>query len=386
MIGRNDFVSIIRNLVVKESFKEINNILDESNFSIEVVLDYYIWLDEAMNISSDESLIGIIYDKNLLKTRSEFRNKFIPKPLLKRNQSVEDLHNISKKMIHIYRLNFFTEIEELLFEFISEQKKEYIELYFIYSLTIDISFRINGIEVFNLNGQGATEEEISEIGYNLEYFKSKVRANTDLVDITQIEHFSNFASDTKFFIEAGNQLLSVLQDNNNISFNDYSPYILDFLKALEIEIKELYLKFNESIIKSAKKIAIDMDFKIQFEIETNRIKKEELQYLKNLSIQILKFRKKYSPSGIKPLYYFMKYFAFNDNLFFIEDYSGFISQTKHSFLTDNENIISRLKEIGELRNKTIHSNYIGTKDEFLMNYYDIFSTLQLISTLKNLAL
>jgi hypothetical protein len=71
---------------------------------------------------------------------------------------------------------------------------------------------------------------------------------------------------------------------------------------------------------------------------------------------------------------------------FIEGYEGFISQSNDSFLTKNSNLITRLKNMGELRNKTIHSNLIGSKEEFLMMYYDIVVALQLIATLKKYAL
>lgn len=289
-------------------------------------------------------------------------------------------------MIFLYRLNYFTAVEKMLFDYITEQEENYKQLYSIHGLTIDISFRINGIEIFNINGQDATEEEIQEIGYNYEYFKDKIRASSDLIDISQIEYYSKLSVDAKYFIQAGNQYLSLLQDTSISIFNDYSPFILDFLKALEIETKELYLLFYESIFNSANNISKDINYQIQLATESDYFQKEELQYLLNLSKQILKFRKNYSPSGIKPLYYFIKYYAFNNNLKFIENYSSFISQSNDSFLEKNNNLISRLKNIGDLRNKTIHSNLIGSKEEFLMMYYDIVVALQLISILKKYAL
>jgi len=386
MIEKIEFIGLIKKLVKKSDFDEIYNIVLEGNYSIEILLDNYIWLDNSFNTETNEILLAIFYNGVVYPSRSEFRASFQSRPIQKKNQVVDDLLNISKKMIFLYRLNYFADLEKLLFDYIIEQEENYKQLYSIHGLTIDISFRINGIEIFNINGQNATEEDIREIGYDYEYFKDKIRANSDLIDISQIEYFAKLSTDAKYFIQAGNQYLSLLQDTTISIFNDYSPFILDFLKALEIETKELYLNFYESIYTSANTISKDINFQIQLATESDSFHKEELQYLLNLSKQILKFRKNYSPSGIKPLYYFIKYFAFNTNLRFIENYCGFISQNNDSFLDRNNNLISRLKNIGDLRNKTIHSNLIGSKEEFLMMYYDLVVALQLISTLKKYAL
>ncbi|MCZ2223877.1 MAG: hypothetical protein LC122_09635 [Chitinophagales bacterium] len=386
MIEKIEFIELIKKLVKKNDYDEICNIAKEGNYSIEMFLDNYVWLDNSSNTETNEILLAIIYDRNVYLSRSEFREIYKSKPIQNKNLVVDDLINISKKMIFLYRLNYFTAVEKMLFDYITEQEENYKQLYSIHGLTIDISFRINGIEIFNINGQDATEEEIQEIGYNYEYFKDKIRASSDLIDISQIEYYSKLSVDAKYFIQAGNQYLSLLQDTSISIFNDYSPFILDFLKALEIETKELYLLFYESIFNSANNISKDINYQIQLATESDYFQKEELQYLLNLSKQILKFRKNYSPSGIKPLYYFIKYYAFNNNLKFIENYSSFISQSNDSFLEKNNNLISRLKNIGDLRNKTIHSNLIGSKEEFLMMYYDIVVALQLISILKKYAL
>lgn len=386
MIEEKNFVELIKGIVQKKDFEEINIFMTEGNYSMELVLKYFIRLEDSPNflgIETNEIMFAIIYNRNVFRTRSEFRAAFNPKPIQKKEQTVNDLFHISKKMIFLYRLKFFNELETLLFDFIPEQEENYKQLHSAHLVAIDISFRINGIEVFNICE--ATEEEIQEMGYDLKYFQEEIRANSDLIDISQIEYFSELSADTKFFIEAGNQFLSILQGDSKSSFNDYSPFILDFIKSLEIEIKELYLKFYESIYRNANTISKDINFQIQLAREFDNSQKEEFQYLLNLSKQILKFRKNYSPSGIKPLYYFIKYFAFNNNLEFIEGYDGFISQSNDSFLTKNSNLITRLKNMGELRNKTIHSNLIGSKEEFLMMYYDIVIALQLIATLKKYA-
>lgn len=386
MIEKIEFIELIKKLVKKNDFDEINNIVKEGNYSIEILFDNYVWLDNSFNTETNEILLAIIYDRDVYLSRSEFREFYKAKPIQNKKLVIDDLLNISKKMIFLYRLNYFADVEKLLFDYITEQEENYKQLYSIHGLTIDISFRINGIEIFNINGQDATEEEIQEIGYNYEYFKDKIRASSDLIDISQIEYYSKLSTDAKYFVQAGNQYLSLLQDTSISIFNDYSPFMLDFLKALEIETKELYLIFYESIFNSANVISKDINYQIQLATESDSFLKEELQYLLNLSKQILKFRKNYSPSGIKPLYYFLKYYAFNNNLRFIENYSGFISQNNDSFLEKNNNLIARLKNIGDLRNKTIHSNLIGSKEEFLMMYYDIVVALQLISTLKKYAL
>lgn len=386
MIEKNEFIESINKFVNNSGFDEITSIAKEGNYSIEILLDNYIWLDNNYNTESDEILLAIIYDRTVYKTRTEFREFYKPKPLLNKKLVVDDLLNISKKMIFLYRLKYFASTEKLLFDYITEQEENYKLLYLIDGLTIDISFRINGIEIFNINGSDATEDEIHEIRYDYDYFKDKIRASSDLIDVSQSEYYSKFSTETKYFIQAGNQYLSLLQDTSISVFNDYSPFILDFLKALEIETKELYLIYFESIFNNANSITKDMNYQIHLSLESDSFQREELQYLLNLSKQIQKFRKNFSPSGIKPLYYFIKYFAFNNNLKFIENYSGFITQNSDSFLEKNSHLIARLKNIGDLRNKTIHSNLIGSKEEFLMMYYDILVALQLISTLKKFEL
>jgi hypothetical protein len=386
MLNKNDFVEIVQNIFLKKDFEELNNMIIEGNYSIELILKHFVQLEDSpsfLGIEENEIFFAIVYNRNVFLTRSEFRSSFEPKPKHSKEQVITDLVNISKKLIFLYRLNFFSELENLLFKYSSEQEEVYSNLYKTRLVAVDILFRINGIEVFCITGTGATEEEIQEMGYDLKYFREEIKADSDLPDITRFNYFSNLSEDAKFFIEAGNQLLSTFLENSGSSFNDYSPFLLDFLKSLEIEIKEFYLKFYNKIYGNAKLISIDINFKIQLNIESDITHKEELNYLFNLSKQITTFRKNYSPSGIKPLYYFIKYFAFNNNLKFIEGYSGFIFQVNDSFLTKNENLILRLKNMGELRNKTIHSNLIGSKEEFLMNYYDIVIALQLITTLKS---
>lgn len=386
MVNKNDFVELVQKNFLKKDLEELNNMIIEGNYSIELILKHFVQLEDSpsfLGIEENEILFAIIYSRKVFLTRSEFRSSFKPIAKQGKEQVITDLVNISKKLIFYYRLKYFSELENLLFKYSSEQKEIYNKLHTTRLVAVDILFRINGIEVFSITGTGATEEEIQEMGYDIKYFREEIQADSDLPDITRFNYFSNLSEDAKFFIEAGNQLLSTFLENSGSSFNDYSPFLLDFLKSLEIEIKELYLMSYNKIHGNAKHIKTDINFEIQLNIESDLTYKEELNYLLNLSKQITTFRKNYNPSGIKPLYYFIKYFAFNNNLKFIEGYCGFISQVNDSFLTKNENLILRLKNMGELRNKTIHSNLIGSKEEFLMNYYDIVIALQLITTLKS---
>jgi hypothetical protein len=183
MVNKNDFVELVQKNFLKKDLEELNNMIIEGNYSIELILKHFVQLEDSpsfLGIEENEILFAIIYSRKVFLTRSEFRSSFKPIAKQGKEQVITDLVNISKKLIFYYRLKYFSELENLLFKYSSEQKEIYNKLHTTRLVAVDILFRINGIEVFSITGTGATEEEIQEMGYDIKYFREEIQADSDL--------------------------------------------------------------------------------------------------------------------------------------------------------------------------------------------------------------
>jgi|GEM_PF-4805438 len=365
----------IKLLIDSEKIDDLLQFLNDNNYYLEIVIDSLMWLNEDIldDTTEDETMLGFIYNSSIYTSYSDFRTAyranqgFVPRMYL-----LEDLQKISRKLIHYYRMGLFRSLEQTLYTYIAESKYFYENIAFG-GLTADISFRVKGIEVFLINGQHATEEEIEEIGFDSEYFLSQIGNYDERLNITHNPSFKALNPDSRVLLNAGQQILNLVLNDNKIDLIDYSPLLLNFIKAIECETKALYLKYFKEIYS----MSLTLDKYLKSETKDEKYLKQQLTFIKNKKIG-------YNPSGMRFLYCLLKYFALRKEISTGIFTDGFLPLTDYKIITDNLNLIERINSYGESRNKYVHEKIVSSKEEFYMHYYDLTTILLLMAHISSL--
>jgi hypothetical protein len=400
---RKKYIQILEEICVDESFIEFMEMLSRNNFSLKIEheITYQRLEDELHNDErfNDISTISYLYDYVFLDEvvwRTKLKKSDF---VLSAKERAEKFYELSQKIIFLYRKGLLTKLEKEVFdtEDIIEIKwakgnlisdNEILEMVgsgpfqwpeIIYNLIV---FSIDGIDLFLLGGNryftnDDTENFIKE-GSNKEYFINKVRGTTDLYNITEFEWFSHLSDKSKNLIESGQQYLDLVVSKKANDIKDFSPLLLNFSKALEVEIKEYYNKHFSLICPLADLINANSELLLK----TTSHKKYRLQGLIGICKEISRFKEQYHPSGHKPLPYILHYLGLGKELEETIGIKGFLDGDEKKKALKETAIIERLFETSNNRNKYVHELLIESKNEFLLYHSDIINAFTLLASLK----
>jgi hypothetical protein len=404
---RKEYLRIFEEIQQDELFTDVNNLLRIYNFSVKIEQDTtYQKMDEGVfndDIFSDITTLGYLYNNKIYDEVSWRKAINKPSIMLNNKGRAEKLYEVSQKLIFLYRRGHWSKLEKYVFdtqEIIEAQwvKGEEITREEILSaIGIEVPdwsrsntvynsllFSIDGVQLFYLGGNRYfTVDNIESFieKYNKkEYFYEKVRSQTDLLNITEMDCFPVLSDKCKNHIIAGTQLIDKIFAGQIDDLLDYSPLLMNFGKALEAEIKGYYDK-HYAFIGPIAEVILSSEKYIRDKIKSPHIS-YQMTYLFALCREITRFKENYYPSGYKSFPYFLYYFGLGQEIDKIIEIDGFLDNEDRIKVQKENNLIEKFFGISNNRNKYIHEKMIESKNEFLYYYYDIYLALNLIANIK----
>jgi len=400
---RNKYLQILEEIRAEEPFIELMEMLSANNFSLKInhIISYQEFDEAFINYESfeDTTILCYMYN-NMLCSEVDWRKQLKKSDIvLSLQERGEKFYELSQKLIFLYRKGLLAKLEREIFDTediieIKWAKGNLISddeiLSMIGSGPFDwpeiiynnIEFSIDGIVIFLLGGNRYfTEDDTNNFikeASNKEYFFSKVKSTTDLYSITEFEWFPHLSDKSKNLIESGQQYLDLVFSKKANDTKDFSPLLLNFSKALEVEIKEYYNKHFSLIWPLADLINANSDLLLK----TTSHKKYRLQGLIGICKEISRFKEQYHPSGHKPLPYILYYLGLGKELEETIDIKGFLYGDERGKVLKETTIIERLFETSNNRNRYVHELVIESKNEFLLYYFDLIQALTLLASLK----
>ncbi len=373
-IAYDEFINLLVESFSDKNSKELIEFLKDNNLVLDVNLQYsYFDLERYYEV-----YLGSLYGGKFYTSKNELRKKSeVQYQSLTIEEKINTYKRISSELLILFKKGVFENLLSVLIELsekTSEDLKNSIKESF---LAIDIDYKINGIRVFQIVDNECSDEEFYEYGYDEKYYTEQLRKTTDFISIAFQSWYDKLSDDSQKFVKAGDKLVEFTLYNKSDGLIDFSPLLVDYFKALEVEISLLFKNNFDDIIKTAEIIR-----KLNFDDKT--YSKGELNSLRDFADTIYKYKSRYDVSGTKPLYYLLKYFGLGNIIKeIVRDFKSVFSYDKLVILEKEYLIIDRINELGKNRNTYIHSGGIlEAKNSFLIIYSDIFSIMNLLSQLK----
>ena len=367
-----EFIKIIKN----PNFDEIFHLLSLGGYTLEV--SYSTGITEFIEQEWDEIPFGFIYNKSYFEERAKYfeMRKMAKKPLpLAPKEIAQDISNISKKMEVLYSMGLFDYLQKILARWRKEfNSQNIIRDDGILSSSPYVNLRVKGIQVLGIDYE---EHEDMDMGIVLiEEILKQLPINVKIIPLSDESWFSILTNDCQLLINAGEKLIEIIKfEENKEDIIDFSPLLLDFIKALEVEIVDHYKIHQNKIYNLANQI------KKHHGIH-NGNNRDKINKLLRIVSGILRYKENYRPNGLSPLYYFLKYFALGEDLDLNQPFRSYLDNTKFEYLRKQRNVIERLERLGVDRNDYFHEKFIESIDEFKAIYIYISLSLKILAEIK----
>ena len=359
------FLELFKN----KHFQEFVNKLDEFEFVLEIKDDTLLGISEFGNEMYDSDILCLIYKRKIFKNRRELTdNHIITKRDFTTKEYANNLIALNKKLVFLEELGVFNDLQKLI-DAIYEQLNEYVEEDDFACLTV--KFNINEYCFFMLDNEVGSTETAGVI--QREIYKYDFVTSIEMEDHSQRDWFRKLDKDSQTFYKAGFKLLSKIDLKDNDQLLDYSPLLLDFIKAVESEMMYL-IKIN---LKD-----IEHDAKVFANNHITCSSNKDFKKLKDYSKKIINPEFDFKPSGLTFLYYLLTYFAQPRNVTTTIKLNGFLTEKQQNEIGNMNMLLRRIKENGYTRNQIIHSSFINSKSDFEMIYIDLVLSLQLLASIK----
>jgi hypothetical protein len=390
------YLNLINDKLASSKFIELLDLLEKYNFTLKIRQEVtYQILDEDLFFEGDDFIY--LYNHQLLDFKSWRNTLENSNQVFSVNEKGEALFEISNKLIAFYKFGLFKDLEKEIasdrvlieqdwiasksFEFNTVELDETKTPEFTHIVYNGLDFLIDGILVFAIGGNEFfnidNANDFINASHTKEHFEKLVFKDKDIIDITQTSSYPNLSTKTQDLILAGNQYLEKLLSNKSERILDYSPLLLNYSKAVEIEIKRFFDNNFHLIWPLSDLVLTKADI-----IKSNFQEKYKANTLISLCREISKFREAYYPSGHKPIAYLLYYLGLGIELEKIIGVEGFIQGSDRERLFKDIAVINRLFLTSNNRNKFVHEITIDSKNEFLLYYYDLISALNLLASIE----
>lgn len=401
---RKRYLIYLEKILKDEHFYEVKKMLNDFGLTLKIEHSIYYypsdWDNPAIEDFVDDTILCYLYSNDLYDEISYRAMKKDSKILLNSKERADKLFNISQKFLSLYYLKILDKLEKYVYltgkmielRWSRDNWDEYntitldnIRKYFANELTNCwpvivnnyMHFSIDGIKVFEIGGH---EEYVptDNSSYTKNYFIKNVRQKTDLIDISEMDWFSKLSDKSQLLVKSGSQFLDKIFTGQLDELMDYTPLLLNFSKALEVEIKDYYDNNFSFIWPIAELILSNESY-----LKSSQVKgKYHVNKLFSVCKEIVLFKANFSPSGHKPLPYILYYLGLGKDIDEIIGIDGFLSGSEREKVGKEIALINRLFDTANNRNNYMHQTAIESKNEFLLHYFDIFQALNLLATIK----
>lgn len=365
---KNKIINSLKSLKEDRKLDPLFIQLDNGNYFLEVAWENDVWndwMDETENIP-----LCYLYNFELIENRSDLRSRLKPTtPPNTRLQMAKDFALMSITLGNFYMTNLFKEIYNLIAEYDEFQEISIKDM----NIEGGVAFLINGLKIMKFNAHDW--DRSIDYGFTEEEYLDKLHIQTDINNICEQPFFKKLHNDSQFYLKAATQLLEIVYDSSRKELFDYSPLLVNFIKAIENETRELFLIYKSDILS----LTPGMVSKIK---SINNNSNKELLRLADFCKIINNHSTDYQPSGLKPLFFLFKYFFLREKSELTGVSKDIIQPHKKEILVKDANIIDEIFRKGEIRNDLIHKRIIDSKTEFFWHYNDLYSILQIIASIK----
>lgn len=357
-------------VLLSDNFEDLFYLLKSGDYEIEIVLERYPSINNSEgfdSVSSPISIpIGYIYNNELYGTREKCKeiriksNVCFTVPVL---EKARDIANISRALDSLYGVGVFKEIEKIIGD--HWDAKPYSGCYVALRM---FDIQVLGFDPFDHEDMDMGETDINEIlSYLPQYGKIKF--------IAEQPWAKKLTARSMDLVEAGTFYLkyAYVEENKN-DILDYSPLLLDFIKAAEVE----FAAHIDDNLKEIRRISMAISARLKANENGNqrRHERELSDLVKELD------REKPEIRGFRRLYLILRNVALgeivDDNLKF----KSYLSEEKYDYLKKERKNLERISHLSSRRNSNIHSEIIESENEFIFFYNELSYILELLAELK----
>ncbi|MBU1297834.1 MAG: hypothetical protein KKB77_01640 [Bacteroidetes bacterium] len=377
---RIELIKEFKKIITDEKIKELFHLLNQGNYSIE--LTYTLGVQSSFkDISDSEVPFGFISLNKFIETREELillRGREKAEIILSRIEIAEDISKISRYLDTLSTIGTFSGVEKLLRTFYKDFHKDMDQILEQEGRCADVCpyvyMKLNGIMVLGIDIEG--ENDVGETSVNI--ILEKLPIDSDLVKIADQGWFHKLDYNAQQLIKSGILIIEkCFSELGKESILDYSPLLVDFIKAVEVEINEHFRTFSGRILDTAKYLEKNLKY-----LEGDGKKDPNLKMVYDLAKSLNQYNVNWRTSGTKPLFILLKHFALGFDLGIIPNFKGYLPDDKLKILQKEIRVVDRIEQLGYDRNKIIHEILIESENEFLMYYNDLVLALKLLANLK----
>jgi hypothetical protein len=363
---KNKLIKEFLRLMSTDLLDELILLLKNGNYCIE--LNY----ETDGEFATAEIPFGYIYNEKYFNSFEQYFNSLEknslrlnrPKQLLKK-----ELKNIENIIASYHETPVFNNIIKILIEKYENSEAEFGQWYININLYYESNDRLNVVDLIGF------DFEECDLGVD-EYFKSMTSNNPEFINIENKNWFNLLDKETKKLIQSGTYYLERLDiQQNNTEIIDFSPLLLNFLKAVEVEFKLHFNTYLKDILCLAKQI--------EGIYSNESYIKYEIRYLIKFCQNIIRHEETTRINGLSNIYLVFYHFALGKDVDWLEEKS-YLNEFQINELNKNSNLIYGIKRFGKSRGEIIHEKIIDTDNEFY-DYYNILAgVLKLMAKLKEL--
>jgi hypothetical protein len=408
MTPYKNLINELKRISNDSKFDDFFHLLSEGNYNIKI------YIENRSDMYGDHTLpLGFFYDKGYIEPGNEYdllmKNK---NRISSRRRISKDAENIGKNLIRLSEMGFFNELisalDEYEFNLNNKLKTGHIQ-------TDDEELRefllkeINDRQIDRFNDFGSSiitsikdiivlEIEPDRVHFDSEwlarniekYLNSKSKESKILI-IPDQNWFDNLSQKTKKLITSGTQYLEKFYFEQELIL-DYTPLLLNFIKACESAIIQHVKKYKSEILRNARTLIKEERLIPQNGKNPNPNSTFDSRNLYKVLESIIGHINNYRPNGIKPIYSILKYVALcndipiksDDNINTISIIKSYLPDDKFKHLLTSEEMLNRFKNLSYDRNSIIHEpSMIQLEENFQSYYKDMGLLLKLLAKLNS---
>lgn len=359
---------------------DILHLLNQGGYSFEITFE--------QGLGKGSVPLGFVFSGQFLRTRLELAHarkthKIVARP--PRTESAQDLANISKKLLTLYDQPLFRPIDSLLLSSLKAKYHETSSDKAENSETWELNFEVDGVWLMGIfcsrYSTGEFEVDIDDAITEPKDILQALPSEANFLRLPEQSWFSKLNPKTQFFVRVGTSLAEKIYLNSDKSgLEDFSPLLLSFVKAVELQIAVHYNAHSTSLIRISEII-----IRARLLSNGNGTKSKvirDLRGLNELASKIQKHKEDYYPSGTLPLYYLLKFYALRTSIDHLV-FDPYLDPDKTSKLPQDEHGLDWLRVLGYNRNDFVHQSIIDSEHEFLMYYDRICRVLKLLVELDD---
>lgn len=360
------------------------HMLSQGGYCLEIALE--------QDLGQGADPIAFVFDTRLLRSRLELavarKNKrAIPK--LNPREIAGDLANIAQRLLAMYETRQLTAIDRLLLSTMKLQQEMATQDETGGAGTWLVSFTVYGVSLMGIYCEQYSSDRygtgLDDVITEPADVQSNLPSEAPFLRIPEQKWYNDLDPEAQFQVRFGTSLADKVYLNSELKeVEDFSPLLLSFVKAVEVEIRQHFQTYSGSLIPLSQQISGYLDKHSDGNGSGRDADYKLREYLKPLAQEIAKKGMNFNPkgSGIKEIYLLFKYYALRIGLEQRLNFHSYLPSAKVGIIGRHESDLKWIVDLNRARNGFIHRDIINDEGVFLRHYDGLFRLLSLLVQLK----